>query len=134
MSIRIRVYPNGGAGAYGAMGAYGGVNGYGGAVSAQTFFNQKLNAQRQVSQLQLTYERALWGERLERTRLEERMKNPYAAMQTAGLGAYGLAAPALGVAGLGVPGMGLGYGGYGMAQAYNPLASMFGGLGLNRFF
>jgi hypothetical protein len=72
MAVRIRVYPQ--TGAFGAMG------GYGGAVSAQTHFNTRLQAQRQVSNLQLGYERALANERIERARLEERMRNPYALM------------------------------------------------------
>ncbi len=81
MAIRIRVYPAGmSAGAYG-------VNGYGGAVSAQTYYNSKLASTKQVATLQLGYERALADERVERARLEERLKNPY--LQTSALGAYG---------------------------------------------
>jgi hypothetical protein len=74
MAVRIRVYPQ--TGAFGAMG----MRGYGGAVSAQTHFSSRLQAQRQVSNLQLGYERALANERIERARLEERMRNPYALM------------------------------------------------------
>lgn len=84
MSIRIRVYPQ--TGAYGGLG-YGGM----GAVSAATFYNQKLQTQQQVSNLRLGYERALWNERLERVRLEERMKNPYAMYGAVGYGAYPVA-------------------------------------------
>lgn len=118
MSIRIRVYPQ-----TGAFGAYGGLGGYNrmGAVSAQTYFANRLQTQRQVSSLQLGYERALAEARIENARLEERMKNPYALAATTGLG-YGM------------PGVG----------AYNPYASsmlgtsmlggsMFGGFGLGGF-
>ena len=121
MAIRIRVYPQ-----YGGMGMMGGLGGFGmnrmGAVSASTYYNSKLQTQRQVSNLQLGYERALWNERLEKVRLEERLKNPYAMM-------------------------GAGFGGYPMmAQAYNPYASsligtsllgssgFFGSLGLGGLF
>lgn len=98
MSVRIRVYPAGGvAGGYGAQGA----------VSAQTYFNNKLQAQQQVSNLQLTYERALWGERLEKTKLEEQLKNPYLAMN-AGYGAYGATAGLAGLGGLPIGGMPIG--------------------------
>jgi hypothetical protein len=112
MTVRIRVYPAGGvAGGYGAQGA----------VSAQTYFNNKLQSQQQVSNLQLTYERALWGERLEKTKLEEQLKNPYLAMNS-GFGAYGATAGLAGLGGVaglaglgglggvGVPGMGMGLG------------------------
>lgn len=85
MAVRIRVYPQNGM-----LGMNGlGMNGMGGAVSAQTYFNDKLQSQKQVSNLQLGYERALWGERLDKVRLEERLKNPYAAMGTGIAGAYG---------------------------------------------
>jgi hypothetical protein len=120
MSIRIRVYPQYG-GAYGGLGGYGfGMNRMG-AVSASTYYNTKLQTQRQVSALQLGYERALWNERLEKVRLEERLKNPYAMM-------------------------GAGFGAYPMASAYNPYASsligssllggsgFFGSLGLGGLF
>ncbi|MCW2926454.1 MAG: hypothetical protein JWM86_422 [Thermoleophilia bacterium] len=117
MAVRIRVYPQ-----YGGLGMNGlGMNRMGGAVSASTYFNTKLQTQKQISNLQLGYERALWNERLEKVRLEERLKNPYALAQQGGLG----------VAGYG------GYGGYGLpVQAgYNPYAaslmgsSMLGGSG-----
>lgn len=76
MAIRIRVYPQ-----YGGLGMNRfGMNGLGmqgGAVSAATYYNSKLTTQRQVSSLQLGYERALANERIERARLEERSKNPY---------------------------------------------------------
>ncbi len=120
MAIRIRVYPQ-----YGGLGAMGGLgyNRMGGAVSAATYYNSKLTTQKQVSSLQLGYERALANERIERARLEERMKNPYALM-------------------------GAGFGGYApMAQAYNPYAAsmlgtsllgagtgFFGSLGLGGMF
>lgn len=109
MAIRIRVYPQ-----TGAFGGYGGLgmNRYGGAVSAQTHFNSRLQAQRQVSTLQLGYERALANERIERARLEERMKNPYMML-----------------------GAGMGY--TSMASSYNPwAASMLGSslLGSQSFF
>ena len=112
MAIRIRVYPQ-----YGGMGMMGGLGGFGmnrmGAVSASTYYNSKLQTQRQVSNLQLGYERALWNERLEKVRLEERLKNPY-AMMGAGFG-----------------------GGYPMASAYNPYAASLMGstlLGSSGFF
>lgn len=110
MAVRIRVYPQ-----YGGLGMNGlGMNRMG-AVSASTYYNSKLQTQKQVSNLQLGYERALWNERLEKVRLEERLKNPYALM-----------------------GAGFG-GGYHpmMAQAYNPYAaSMIGStlLGGSNFF
>ncbi|MCW2974076.1 MAG: hypothetical protein JWN72_2349 [Thermoleophilia bacterium] len=112
MSIRIRVYPNGGAGAYGGLNGMGG-NAYGG-VSAQSFFNSKLQAQQQISNLQLQYERALWGERLETTKLKAQMQyqSPLLALQ-GGLGAFGLGAA--GIGGLG------GLGGFGLG-AVNPYA------------
>lgn len=102
MAVRIRVYPQ-----YGGLGMAGGLGGYGmgGAVSASTYYNSKLQTQRQLSSMQLGYERALWGERLDKVRLEERLKNPY-------MGAMG---------GVGVPfGMGLGL----------PLGAGLGGLPL----
>jgi hypothetical protein len=101
MSIRIRVYPQGmNAGMYGAGGL--GMNRFGGAVSAQTFYSTQLNSQKRLSSLQLGYERALWNERLDKVRLEERLKNPYAmgGYGAAGVGAYG-----------GVPGYGSPFGG-----------------------
>lgn len=94
MSIRIRVYPNNGMGAMGAMGMGMGMYGSGGAVSAQTYFTQKLNTQQQVSNLRLNYERALWNERLDKVRLEERLKNPY-AMMGQGMMAPGMMAPGM---------------------------------------
>lgn len=124
MAIRIRVYPQG-MGAFG-MGGYGmgalGMGGYNrmGAVSASTFFNSRLSAQRQVTNLQLGYERALHREQLQRVRLEERLQNPYALAS---------ANP------------------FAMQQMYNPYATamlgsqmlgagtgFFGSLGLGRFF
>jgi hypothetical protein len=80
MAVRIRVYPQNG------MLGMNGLGMNGGAVSASTYYNSKLNTQKQVSSLQLGYERALANERIERARLEERMKNPYA------LGGIGAAA------------------------------------------
>lgn len=82
MAVRIRVYPQ--TGAFGAMGGMG----YGGAVSAQTYYNSRLTTQKQVSNLQLGYERALADERIERARLEERLKNPYAMMGAGLMGGY----------------------------------------------
>jgi hypothetical protein len=116
MSVRIRVYPQ-----YGGLGMAGGLGGYGmgGAVSASTYYNSKLQTQRQLSSLQLGYERALWGERLDKVRLEERLKNPY-------MGAYG----GVGLAG-GLP-LGAGFGGLplgGMPLGGVPLGGMpLGGL------
>lgn len=85
MAVRIRVYPQ-----YGALGGLGynrlGTN----AVSASTYYNSRLQTQRQTATLQLGYERALANERIERARLEERMKNPYLGLGSFGLGgAYG---------------------------------------------
>jgi hypothetical protein len=102
MSVRIRVYPQNGLGMNGL-----GVNGMG-AVSAATYYNQKLQTQKQVSNLQLGYERALWGEKLNNAVLEERLKNPYLGAQTAAYGAYGGLPLAAGFGGL--PGM-AGFGG-----------------------
>ncbi len=116
MAVRIRVYPQ-----TGMMGGLG-MNGYGGAVSAQTYYNSRLQTQKQVSNLQLGYERALANERIQNARLEERMKNPYALMG-AGMGGF-------------MP----------MTPAYNPWAasmlgssllggrSFFGSLGLGGLF
>ena len=108
MAVRIRVYPQyGGAGMMGGLGGYG----MGGAVSASTYYNSKLQTQRQLSSLQLGDERALWGERLDKVRLEERLKNPY-------LGAYG-----------GVPGgLPLGVGLGGMPLGGMPLGVPMGGM------
>ncbi|MCW2949423.1 MAG: hypothetical protein JWN41_436 [Thermoleophilia bacterium] len=125
MSIHMRFYPSC-VGALGGAGEFGGAGGYGG-VSVQTYYQEKLSAQQQISNLQLQYERALWGERLEKTKLETRLQNPYLALQGAGLGAaYGLG---------GIGGMG-GFGGFG--AAVNPYAmamqsqnAFWGG---NRFF
>ena len=114
MAVRIRVYPQ--TGALGAMG----INGMG-AVSASTYYNQKLQTQQQISKLQLGYERALWSERLDKVRLEERLKNPYAQYGAGVVNPYGVG-------------------------AYNPYASsvlgssllggtsFFGGLGLGQLF
>jgi hypothetical protein len=110
MAIRIRVYPsyanplNGGLGGYGRLGA----------VSASTLYNQKLQSMQQVSNLRLGYERALWNERLERVRLEERMKNPYAMLGQGGFGFHPLATPFSGNAMLGGRGFfsSLGLGGW----------------------
>lgn len=113
MAIRIRVYPSNG------LGAYGGVNRFGGAVSAQTFYNQKLSAQRQISNLQLQYERALWSQKLDTVRLEERLKNPYAMYGAGMVQPYGVNPYAGALGGSMLGGMG---------------GSFFGGLGLGRFF
>ena len=84
MAVRIRVYPQTGVGGmYGAMGMNGG------AVSAQTYYTQKLQTQQQVSNLRLGYERALFNEKLDKVRLEERLKNPYALAGAGALGGYG---------------------------------------------
>ena len=93
MSVRIRVYPQ--LGGYGVNGL--GLGAQGGAVTASTYFNSRLQAQRQVSTLQLGYERALAEQKIENARLEERMKNPYA---TGAIGGYGMA----GIGGLGALG------------------------------
>lgn len=82
MAVRIRVYPQ--TGMMGGMMGGLGMNRFGGAVSAQTHFSSRLQAQKQVSNLQIGYERALANERIERARLEERIKNPY-AMYGAGM-------------------------------------------------
>jgi hypothetical protein len=124
MSIRIRVYPQ-----YGGLNTMGGLGGFGmnrmGAVSAATYYQNKLQSQQQISNLQLGYERALWQERLQKVQLEERLKNPYAVMSA---------------------GYGAGYGSLPMASAYNPYASsmigssllgssgFFGSLGLGGMF
>lgn len=110
MSIRIRVYPSNGA--YG-MGGVGRMGGYGGSVSAQSFYTQKLTAQQQISNLQLQYERALWGERLETEKLKGQLQyqNPFMALQ--GAGALGLG----GLGGFGGIG-GFGMGGFGAANPY----------------
>lgn len=111
MAVRIRVYPQ-----YGGLGMNGlGMN----RVSATALYSTKLAAQKQISNLQLGYERALWSERLEKVRLEERLKNPYALM---GAGQF-----AGGLGGYGLP----------IAQSYNPYAaSMMGSalLGSQSFF
>ncbi len=129
MAVRIRVYPQ-----YGGLGMNGlGMN-RGGAVSAATYYNSKLTTQKQVSSLQLGYERALANERIERARLEERMKNPYAVM--GGMGGFG-----------GFGGQQFGYGYNPVASAFNPYAAsmlgnsllgssngFFGSLGLGGMF
>ena len=84
MAVRIRVYPQNGA--LGAMG----MGMQGGAVSAQTYYTQKLQTQQQVSNLRLGYERALFNEKLDKVRLEERLKNPYAMMGAGAIGGYGM--------------------------------------------
>jgi hypothetical protein len=115
MAVRIRVYPQ--------NGIMGGMGGYGmnrsGAVSAQTYFNSKLTSQKQVSNLQLGYERALADERINNARLEERLKNPYAMLGQGGFNG----------------GFGAGY--QPMSMGYNPWASTMLGssmLGSSRFF
>jgi hypothetical protein len=120
MAVRIRVYPQ--TGAFGGMGMMGG---YGGAVSAQTYYNSKLQTQKQVSTLQLGYERALANERIERARLEERMKNPYAL---AGAGMVG---------GFGYSPIASGYNPWAAAMLGSTLSSgsnFFAGLGLGGMF
>lgn len=112
MSIRIRVYPQNGM--LGGLGYGLGMNRFGGgAVTAQRFYTNQLNNQRRLSSLQLQYERQLWNERLERTRLEERLKNPYLTGMT-GVGGIG------GIGGWG--GFG-GFGGIGGWGGAVPLAS-----------
>ena len=96
MAVRIRVYPQ-----YGGLGMNG-LN-QGGAVSAATYYNSKLQTQKQVSTLQLGYERALANERIEKVRLEERLKNPYAALNTGYAGAYGGVGLPIGGLGAGLP-------------------------------
>lgn len=109
MAVRIRVYPQNGG--FGGLG----MNGMGGAVSAQTHFNTRLQAQKQVGGLQLGYERALANERIERVRLEERLKNPYLAAGTGFAGAYGgLPVGLPGGLPIGVPMGGLPMGGFPM--------------------
>ena len=117
MAVRIRVYPQNGA--MGAMGMQGG------AVSAQTYFTQKLQTQQQVSNMRLGYERALFNEKLDKVRLEERLKNPYAMQANAGLaGAYAIPG-AMGLGALGGIGGLAALGGLGtMGQL--PLAAMGG--------
>jgi len=120
MAVRIRLYPQTGVG----------MNGMGGAVSASTFFNQKLQSQSQVSNLRLQYERALWGEKLDKVRLEERLKNPYlGAYGGTGLGSPYGAVPIGGVPlGMGVP---MGYGQQGLPIGYGQqgIPGGFGGSG-----
>jgi hypothetical protein len=102
MAVRIRVYPS-----------YANPNTLGmrgGLVSTSTLYNQKLQSMQQVSNLRLGYERALWNERLEKVRLEERLKNPYLALQT-GFGGVGSLPLGLGLAG-GLGGL-AGIGGFG---------------------
>lgn len=121
MAVRIRVYPQ-----TGALGGLG-MNGYGGAVSAQAHFNSRLQAQKQVGGLQLGYERALANERIERVRLEERLKNPYLAAGTGFAGAYGGLPVGMPMGGLpmGVPMGGLPIGGF---PGGLPLGMPMGGL------
>lgn len=120
MAVRIRVYPQNGA-----LGMAGG------AVSAQTYYTQKLQTQQQVSNLRLGYERALFNEKLDKVRLEERLKNPYLAAGAGMAGALALPGavgfggmPALGTMGAlpmaGLP-MGMPFGGVG-AMPLNALA------------
>lgn len=109
MAIRIRVYPQNGMLAQGGM---LGMNRLGtGAVSASTYFNSRLQTQKQVSSLQLGYERALANERIDKVRLEERLKNPYAAHSAGMGGAYGVGAPGV-LGGLGTLTGGLPAGGF----------------------
>lgn len=128
MAVRIRVYPQNGMGAFGGLG----VNGYGGAVSAQTYYNSRLQSQKQVSNLQLGYERALADERIEKVRLEERLKNPY--LQTsmvnpyAMLGGLGALNTVGGLGGLGALNALGGLGGIGTMPMISQLP-MMGGLG-----
>ncbi|MCW2922841.1 MAG: hypothetical protein JWM98_245 [Thermoleophilia bacterium] len=104
MSVRIRVYPQTGALGGLGMNTLGGQ----GAVSASTYFNSRLQTQKQVSSLQLGYERALWNERLDKVRLEERLKNPYAAAQLSPYGAGGYGLPAAAGVGYGLGGLAAG--------------------------
>lgn len=128
MAIRIRVYPQNGMGMMGGMGMYGG-----GAVSAQTYYTSKLNTLQQISNLRLGYERALFNEKLDKVRLEERLKNPYlmnAGMVNPLMGAYGLTPAVGGLGTLGTLGAlgalgGLG-GGIGGLGSMLPLAAMGG--------
>ncbi|MEO6867053.1 MAG: hypothetical protein ABI200_03450 [Gaiellales bacterium] len=119
MAIRMRVYPQNGAL---GMNGLNGMNG--GAVSVATHFNSKLQAQKQIGNLELGYVKALANEKIENARLEERLKNPYLAggMGMAG-GAFGGMAGAYG-------GMPLGLGGVpmagGMPIGINPLAMGMG--------
>jgi hypothetical protein len=110
MAVRIRVYPQYGGLGMNGMNRFGmnGMNGMGGAVSAQTYFNSRLQTQKQVSTLQLGYERALANERIDRVRLEERLKNPYLAAGTGFAGAYGGLPVGLPMGGLPIGGLPLG--------------------------
>ena len=123
MSVRIRVYPQ-----YGGLGMNGlGMNG--GAVSAATYYNNRLATQKQVSNLQLGYERALWSERLDKARLEERLKNPYLGASAMGLGGLPLAA-GLGGVPLGLPVGGVPLGGVPMGGLpIGGIPAGFGGSG-----
>ncbi|MCW2926860.1 MAG: hypothetical protein JWM86_828 [Thermoleophilia bacterium] len=129
MSVRIRVYPQNG------MLGMNGLNGGMGAVSASALYNTKLQSQKQISNLQLGYERALWSERLDKVRLEERLKNPYAAVGTGALGVGALGYGGLGGAlpmGVGLPlGGGLPFGGMPMNAGMNlgGIPQGFGGSG-----
>lgn len=144
MAIRIRVYPqNGGVGGVGGYGVgnpggfgVGGPGGFGMNPYAADgrFMQAQLQNQKQLSGTQLTYERALWGERLQRVRLEERL----AAQGQVGWGGspggnWGVPIAQPGI----VPGYGQGYGqGYpGYPQGApagfllgGAMGGMFGGL------
>lgn len=113
MAVRIRVYPQNG------LGMMNGLNRMG-AVSASTFYNSKLQAQKQVANLELGYVKALANEKIERARLEERLKNPYLQMQMNPMAMYGMGMNPFAASMLG--------------SSMLTGTQMFGSLGLGRLF
>lgn len=118
MAVRIRVYPNNGL---------GGAGGYGTNALTNRLYSTQLSNERKTSNLRLTYERALWTERLKQAQLQAQVQ--YGGYGAAGYGAavaspfgYGAAMP--GAFGLGgvpagfsqVPGMGMGYSSFGQGM------------------
>lgn len=87
MSVRIRVYPQNGLGAGGL---------YGNAQTQVRLSQQALQNQRQMSNLQLNYERALWEEKLKFAQLQAQAQ--YGAF--GGLGGIPIAA-GMGLTGIG---------------------------------
>lgn len=106
MAIRIRVHPQGAGayGAYGAAGAYGPGN--------MQYFQEKLDNEKRTSNLRLSYERALWQERLKLTQLQGQL-----SAGVVGAGYPAALGGAYGMAGGMIPGMLPGGlpGGFGMA-------------------
>ena len=118
MAVRIRVYPQNGAGMLGGAGLYGGAGMYGAAPLMQ----QQLQNEKKTGALRLEYERALWGERMKTVQLQTAMQYAggagYGGYPMGGAMPYGVGAPLLGAmvpgaipGGFGmVPGMGMGMG------------------------